>query len=114
MVKTDHQTGERRERLSLQEEVGRDLRAPVDVPDRPLPESPEPSVIGRIRSRRRTAQLRSCPRCLEPSLVPTGVYWACASCRFAITEQALSRELLGSSSESEQAPLATGAGRAHR
>lgn len=34
-----------------------------------------------------------CPRCQQYSLVPTGAFWACGSCRYAITGIALSVEL---------------------
>lgn len=114
MVKTEYQTDKRAERPSLEDEAAQDLRAPVDVPESPRAESPEASVIGRIRSRRRSAQLRSCPRCFEPSLVPTGVYWACAKCRYAITEQALLLDLLGAPTESDRPSVAPAARKVHR
>lgn len=34
-----------------------------------------------------------CPRCAQHSLVPTGAFWACASCSYAITGVALAVEL---------------------
>lgn len=35
---------------------------------------------------------QSCPLCHTPSLLPTGAYWTCQSCRLAITTHALVRE----------------------
>jgi ribosomal protein L37AE/L43A len=37
--------------------------------------------------------IRECPRCRQHSLVPTGAFWACASCGYAITGFALAVEL---------------------
>jgi ribosomal protein L37AE/L43A len=33
-----------------------------------------------------------CPHCRQPELFETGVFWRCASCGFAVTETALSRD----------------------
>lgn len=32
---------------------------------------------------------RDCPRCRRHSLFPTGAFWACGMCRYAITQTAL-------------------------
>jgi len=34
-------------------------------------------------------RVRSCPQCQQQSLVPTGGFWACAGCGYAITTAAL-------------------------
>ena len=39
--------------------------------------------------------VRSCPRCRRSSLVPTGAYWGCSSCGYAITHAALCFEYQG-------------------
>ncbi len=38
-------------------------------------------------------KIRECPRCRQHSLTPTGAFWACASCGYAITGFALAVEL---------------------
>ncbi len=40
-------------------------------------------------------RVRSCPRCLKSSLIPTGAYWSCTTCWYAITHAALCFEYLG-------------------
>lgn len=32
---------------------------------------------------------RHCPRCQQHTLVPTGAFWACGTCVYAITQAAL-------------------------
>ena len=38
-------------------------------------------------------RVRNCPRCQRLSLVPTGGYWGCGTCHYAITNAALCLEL---------------------
>lgn len=36
--------------------------------------------------------MHHCPHCRQPELFETGAFWRCASCGFAVTEIALSRD----------------------
>ncbi len=62
----------------------------------------EVPVLGRLPLRRGAKRLRSCPRCGHPSLAPTGIYWACSTCHYAITEQALRLEQREAPAEGER------------
>lgn len=48
------------------------------------------------------AHVRSCPRCRRSSLVPTGAYWGCSTCGYAITHAALCFEYAGSPIRDQQ------------
>lgn len=39
-----------------------------------------------------SARLTMCPRCSQPSLQHTGLFWQCSCCRLAITHSALRQE----------------------
>ncbi len=58
--------------------------------------------------------VRSCPRCRRSSLVPTGAYWSCSTCDYAITHAALCFEYQGLPNRQEPIqttlPVETGAG----
>lgn len=40
-------------------------------------------------------KIHDCPRCQQHSLITTGAFWSCESCRYAITQTALSAEEAG-------------------
>jgi ribosomal protein L37AE/L43A len=44
-------------------------------------------------------KIRVCPRCQQEMLIPTGAFWTCYACSFAITGQALTVTL---ASEADQ------------
>lgn len=44
-----------------------------------------------------------CPRCGEHSLTPTGAFWACGNCGYAITQAALCAEEAGAEGRGRQA-----------
>jgi ribosomal protein L37AE/L43A len=37
-------------------------------------------------------RVRLCPQCDKATLVATGAFWSCESCRYAITTAALAKE----------------------
>ncbi|WP_447974145.1 hypothetical protein [Nitrospira sp. Kam-Ns4a] len=45
-----------------------------------------------------------CPRCQRPSLAPTGAFWACGVCGYAITQTALHIELQALQAQDKQLP----------
>ena len=47
---------------------------------------------------------RNCPRCGRFSLVPTGAYWGCGACGYAITYAALCVEIAPSPAKEGAAP----------
>ena len=49
-------------------------------------------------------RVRNCPRCRKLSLIPTGAYWGCGSCDYAITNAALCLELSARPTKETQAP----------
>ncbi len=49
-------------------------------------------------------RVRNCPRCRRLSLVPTGAYWGCGTCDYAITNAALCLELDARPAKDSQAP----------
>ena len=46
-----------------------------------------------------------CPRCQQHSLVPTGAFWACGNCGYAITQAALFLEHAGAQARDRQLTL---------
>jgi hypothetical protein len=63
----------------------------------------EPAGLRRREESERssTMKIQPCPRCREHTLVPTGAFWACTVCQYAITHSALLVEHHGTRSHSE-------------
>jgi len=49
-------------------------------------------------------RVRNCPRCDRQSLIPTGAYWGCGPCGFAITHAALCLEMTETLRRSREVP----------
>jgi ribosomal protein L37AE/L43A len=42
--------------------------------------------------RRNRLAVRTCPRCMQETLVSNGAFWICAGCRYAATSMALAMD----------------------